>query len=197
MRARATHYGLAAPLVSALALAACSSATVQEATQVGTPPLCSQGRALGAVLVVAETRWRPDQKEPALRQAMAQRAIESAVDLLPCGQVIAVTPIGASSQQTNAEMLANNATAKADTLIRVRAEELGPQLIISIPVLWRVNSDAKMHVTALDARTGATLLEVEHRRTVGGPFTLRPAAMAEGEFATALRHILVGREPHR
>lgn len=45
---------------------------------------------------------------------------------------------------------------------------------------------------AIDAASGTVLLDVEHRRTVGGPFTLRPAEMAEGEFETALKHVLTG-----
>jgi hypothetical protein len=179
-------------VILALALSACSSAADTQAVSTGAPPLCAGGRDLGAVLVVAETRWRPDQKDVPTREAWAQRAIGHAFEGLPCGRVLAVTPIAATSSESDASLLAAHAESAPQTLVRVRVEELGPQLLISIPVLWRVNSDAKFHVRAIDAASGAVLLELDHRRIVGGPFSLRPAAMAEGEFETALKQVLTG-----
>lgn len=168
----------------ALAVSACSTVEIDETVAAGAPPLCAAGRDLGKVAVIAETGWRADQKEPAVREAMAERAIALAFAALPCGRVVAVTPIAAAPQRTD---------TAADTLVRVRLEELGPLVILSIPVLWRVSSDVKLHLTATETASGATLLDVDHHRTVGGPFTLRPASWAESELEIALRDLLYAR----
>jgi hypothetical protein len=158
---------------------------IQETGAAGTPPLCAGELDLGTVSVVAETSWRADQKEPRVREAMAERAIVRAFAALPCGRVVAITPIAAAPQRA--------AAVDADTLVRVRIEELGPQVILSLPVLWRVNSDVRLQLSATATVSGETLLDLDHRRTVGGPFTLRPAAWAEDELEAALRDLLYER----
>jgi hypothetical protein len=95
----------------ALAVAACSTVDIDETVAAGAPPLCAAGRDLGKVAVIAETGWRADQKEPAVREAMAERAIALAFAALPCGRLVAITPIAAAPQHTD---------AAADTLVRVR-----------------------------------------------------------------------------
>jgi hypothetical protein len=167
----------------ALAASACST-EIREEVATGAPPLCANAPSLGTVAVVAETRWRPDQKEPAIREAMAARAIARAFAALPCGQVVAIAKIGPAPQPS---------AVAADTLVRVRIEELGPLVTLSLPVLWRIDSGAKLRLTATTAASAATLLDVAHHRTVGGPFSIRPASKVEGVLEDALRDLVYAR----
>ena len=62
-------------------LLACASTTVEITGDALKQPICQPGSAPLTAAVLWTTRWRPDQKEPALREAAALRGIQVVVDV--------------------------------------------------------------------------------------------------------------------
>jgi hypothetical protein len=172
---------------------ACSTAKVIDTPGDGSAPLCKPGVSLGKVAVTPLTHWRPDQKEPAVREAIAQAAIEAAVKTMPCAQSVTVSPISADTQADAA--LAAARAGGADTAIQIRVQELGPIAILSLPVLWSTWSDVKFEFKAVSLATNQTLFDIDRRRTVGGAFNVRGLGPLQAEMETALADLIVGARP--
>jgi hypothetical protein len=80
------------PLIPCLFLvglmAGCSSVRVQRQVSIGEEPLFQPTRtALGLIAVQPETRWRPDEKEPQVREKIAMAAISDVFNDLPTAHV--------------------------------------------------------------------------------------------------------------
>jgi hypothetical protein len=68
-----------------LAASACASSSPPPLTIPATQTaVCAPGVSLGKVTVAPLTRWRADQKEPELREAIAMKAINTAFAGTPC-----------------------------------------------------------------------------------------------------------------
>jgi hypothetical protein len=176
-----------------LVLAACASVEAASTPQTGSPPICGLATRLGAVAVVPLTHWRPDQKEPPVREAIAQRALENAFRSTPCAastKVLALSPDTARDAR-----LAEAKASGANTAILVTVQELGPIFIISAPVLFSGWSDVKFTVEEVDLSTGATKLKFDHHRKVGGAFNLRGLGPLQGEMEIALHDVIIGPAP--
>lgn len=180
--------------LAAMALAmltGCSSLQVKDNVLASDPPLCQPQRPpLGAIAVLPETRWRPDQKEPAVRQAIAQSALEEVFSAGPGGCPAAIRPFATWSLEPERQVLSREAAAGVDTVIFLQVEELGPLVYLSFPVLWTMLSEVKLRFRAVSTHTGEIYLDVRRQRKVGGPFELRGLAPLQGEMATTLRELL-------
>lgn len=172
-----------------LATAACSTAKVDDTANAGLPPLCKPGVSLGKVAVVPLTHWRADQKEPAVREAIAQAAINKAFKQVPCAQSVSVSAIKPDTDGETA--LAAARASGADTAVQVRIEELGPIALISIPAVWSTWSDVKFNLKAVHLGSGETLLDIARHRKVGGAFNVRGLAPLQGELETGLRDLIL------
>lgn len=104
--------------LSCASVAACAATTsVDFAGQRPPASLCqAPGESLRA-LIVWDTRWRPDQKEPAKREAMAEQGIRQFVARSGC---YSVTEVRRGSL--------NVGSVKADRVVGVTVRELGPVL---------------------------------------------------------------------
>lgn len=173
-------------LVGALALVlvvGCSSVQIVDEAGVGVPPLRS---ALGRVAVLPETRWRPDQKEPEVREAIVWRALDEVFGGTPG----VVRPLATYSLEPEAMTLAREAGAGTETAIFLQVQELGPILLLSLPVLWSGYSDVKLRFRAVRVPSGEVLLDVQRRRQVGGPFEVRGLWPLQRELVLTLRELL-------
>ncbi len=178
-------------VATALALGGCTSVQVRDDIRDGGPPLCNQlNNSLGTVAVLPEMQWRPDQKEPEARQKIAEAAIQATFRSFSCGKIAEIRPVGPWSCLPRGKVLADAAAKGIDTLVFIQVEELGPQLFISIPVLWSTFSDVKLRLRAVRTRTAETVLDLVHRRIVGGPFALRGVGPLQEEMESALRDIV-------
>jgi hypothetical protein len=174
-----------------LLAAGCTTVRLSDDLSGGAPPLC-QGRDLGTVAVLPETRWRPDQKEPENRRRVAEAGIASAFQAVPCANATEIRSFAEWSRLSETTLRATAAQAGVTTLVFVRIEELGPLLEISLPVLWSTHNDFKLNLRAVDVRSGATLLDVTRRRQVGGAFQLRGTEPLQGELEAVLRSLSSG-----
>lgn len=153
-------------------------------------PLCAPGVSLGKVVIAPLTRWRSDQKEPEVREAIAMRAIKAVAPAIACASASRVLEIAPDAGPGGAM-----AAAKADgaaTLLLVRMEELGPIAILSFPALWSTWSDVKFTLDAVAVQTGESLRSIPHHRQKGGAFETRGLEPLQGEMEAALKDVILG-----
>lgn len=149
---------------------------------------------IGNTIVLLETVWRSDQKEPMQRQKMALEEIEKAFMNLPCGNI--VLPGGIRNYNISnipeVEMLKNFSNEGIDTVIIIRVEELTPRLEItfSIPFLWSGSNEADFRIKVVSVKTGNIFIDMRVKRVTGGPFNIRPAEWSRVELYAALRGII-------
>lgn len=174
----------------AMTASACASGPPGAESLAAEAPLCASGVQLGKVVVAPLTRWRPDQKEPAVREAIAQRAIAAVLPATPCATSVRILPVAANAQADVA--LATAKSEGASTLVLVRIDELGPVMTVSFPALWSTWSDVKFTLEAVDVKTGASLRSIPHHRQKGGAFESRGLEPLQGEMEQALRDVISG-----
>ncbi len=165
--------------ILALTLAACATTTGQIAPDVGAPPLCAPGVALGTVAVSLSTRWRPDQKEPEERERLVRLAILDAFGELPCGRFIGLVPPATAVQ----------------TMVEITVREFGPILTLSVPVLWSLTAHVDYAITVRDVAQRTTRLRLAEQRQVGGPLVVQSMSAVRHTLATALREVIAGSKP--
>lgn len=149
---------------------------------------------IGNTVVLLETAWRSDQKEPMQRQQMALEEIERAFINFPCGNIALRGGIRNynKSNTPEVEMLKNISTEGIDTVIIIRVEELTPRLEItfSIPFLWSGSNEADFHIKGVSVKTGNIFIDMRVKRVTGGPFNIRPADWSRVELNAALRNVI-------
>jgi hypothetical protein len=181
------HSAIALLLASS---AACASAPPGAESFPTQAPLCAPGVSLGKVVIAPLTRWRPDQKEPQVREAIAQKAIEAVAPAISCASSVKVLPIAADARSADALAVAGTEGAKTALLIHI--DELGPIAILSFPALWSTWSDAKFTLDAVDVQTGVSVRSIPHRRQKGGAFEARGLDPLQGEMEAALKDVILG-----
>ena len=174
-------------LAAALAASACASGPPGPETVIAEAPLCAPGVQLGKVVVAPLTRWRQDQKEPAVREAIAQRALEAVLPAMPCASSVKVLAVAADAQAESAlprqRLRARNRVAHPD-------RRTWPVMVVSFPALWSTWSDVKFTLDAIDVETGALLRSIAHHRQKGGAFEARGLEPLQGEMEQALRDVI-------
>ncbi len=172
--------GAAASLGLACGLAACSTTHVDPPVDETSAVLCRPGVDLGRVAVAVGFDWRPDQKAPADREAMATVVVEDAFKDLRCGDVVRVgTPDPAL--QTDVE-----------TVVTIVVREFGPELILSAPILWSSNTHVDVSLTARRADTRTVTFAAIQVRKTGGPFAVRSLADVPATLDQALTSLIYG-----
>lgn len=180
-------------LLASLLLAGCASTTIEQS---GTPlaqPLCQTSHGL---TVLWGPQWRPDQKEPPLREAMAVRGIQAFVADLPCAQPVAIHRIDVSAfakQPPTAQQLlalAASQGAAADTVLQITLRELGPKLFIGIPSIVEGGTEVVLQ-TRVAQRDVPTLQADRHTHwQKGGPFYIKGVKTLDQDMRSALQQAL-------
>ncbi|MFT3726038.1 MAG: hypothetical protein QM773_20935 [Hyphomonadaceae bacterium] len=177
-------------LLMLISAAGCASAPPGAESFPAQAPLCAPGVSLGKVVIAPLTRWRPDQKEPQVRGAIAQKAIEAVATAISCATSVKVLSITADDR--SADALAAAGTEGAKTALLIHIDELGPIAILSFPALWSTWSDVKFTLDAVDVSTGANLRSIPHRRQKGGAFEARGLDPLQSEMEAALKDVILG-----
>lgn len=171
-----------------LAATACASAPPGAQDLPVQAAVCAPGVSLGKVVIAPLTRWRADQKEPEVREAIAMRAIEAVLPAMPCATGVDVLPIAPDA--SSAARLSEARSDGAETAILIHIEELGPIAILSFPALWSTWSDAKFTLDVVDTATGVVRRSIPHRRQKGGAFELRGLEPLQAEMEQALKDVI-------
>ena len=182
--------------LSCAALLGCASTKVDTSGSALREPLCQAGAEKLSALVYWGPRWRPDQKEPALREAAALRGIEDffagagcigALDIrrLP-GEGLAEVPSDEQLLQSAARM-----APPPDRVLAIVVRELGPVLKIGAPVLVEGGTEVVLEVRILDMRTAASMANVRTHWRNGGTFVVKGVKSLEQDMSAALAAVLM------
>jgi hypothetical protein len=182
-----------------LSIAGCASTSMKTYRAAGKPTICDgKNDGLGHIVVLPETAWRNDQKEPAKRESMALGEIKNAFQGFPCGSLSApggIRSFSSWSSKPEFELLKQFSNEGVDTIILLRIEELTPYLYFtfSLPILWGGSNEADFRIRMLSVKTGDVLMDMRVKRNTGGPFNIRPAEWSRDELNEAL-HDIIGKE---
>jgi len=177
-----------------LIISGCASTTMHTYQAVGKRNIC-EGADLGKIVVLPETAWRQDQKEPKKRELMALEEIEKSFQSITCGSISKPGGIRGFSNWSNkpeAELLKQFSEDGIDTIIIIRIEELTPRIGVtfSLPFLWGSSNEADFRIRAISAKTGVVFNDMRVKRLTGGPFNIRPAEWSRVELNSALGNII-------
>jgi hypothetical protein len=196
----ATHSKILAPFF--VLLAGCASTSVETTGSAMQEPLCRAGAEKLSVLVYWGPQWRPDQKEPPLREAAALRGIQDFFAGSGCvtGIDIRRLPGGGLADVPSDEQLlalASAATPVPDRALVIVVRELGPKLLIGIPVLVEGGTEVVLEVRVLDVRTSKSMANVRTHWQNGGTFVIKGVESLDRDMSAALRTVLTPATPAR
>jgi hypothetical protein len=176
-------------ILCAAALLGCASTTVETSGAGMREPLCHDGSVKRSALVYWRPQWRPDQKEPALREAAAQRGIERFFGDLSC---IADIRRHSGEIPSDAELLRLAGGAPApDRVVLIVVRELGPKLVIGIPAIVEGGTEVLIDVRVLDVRGARSLADVRTHWQNGGTFVIKGANSLDQDMSAALAAALM------
>lgn len=181
-------------------VAGCASTTVETS---GTPlgrPLCASAESRLPVAIYWMPQWRPDQKEPAAREALAQRGIEDFVARHRCLALSALERLPASAGVPTDVALLRQAAAlnpPPERVVLIVVRELGPRLLIGLPMGVEGGTEVVIEVRVLDPAATAPLAEARTQWRNGGKFVIKGIRSLDADMSTALTAALMsGAETH-
>ncbi len=190
-----TRLGL--PLVAVLgALSGCASTTIDVTGQALQAPLCGSASASASVAVLWGPLWRPDQKEPPLREATALKGIQQFFATQRCLKDVAIQRIAIPAQGerlSDAALLdmAKTLTPHADKVILIVVRELGPKLRIGLPTLVEGGTEVVVDVRVVDAQRQTREATVQTHWQKGGPFYVKGVKSLDQDMQAALASVFV------
>jgi hypothetical protein len=186
--------GIVAALVVAWFAAGCATTTVETSGSALGQPLCRPGDAPLPVALVWLPQWRADQKEPAVREALAQRGIESFIAQHACLALAGSRHLGAASGvPTDQELLqlADGMAPRPQRVLLVVVRELGPRLAVGAPVVVEGGTEVVIEVRVLDATTAQRLADARTQWRNGGTFVVKGIASLDADMRSALNAALM------
>lgn len=159
-------------------------------------PLCRPGGDRIAVVSFWQPQWRPDQKEPELREAAAARGIEDFFSSIECVgefEVRRLTNQGTNDKPSDEELLklASTSTPGVDRVLLITVRELGPKLLIGIPVIVEGGTEAVLEIRAIDAHTSEPIADLKTHWKNGGVFVIKGVKTLPSDMKSALHAALM------
>lgn len=193
-----TSVRTAAITLCVVALTGCATTRVDISGSSMKEPLCGPDTEKISALVLWGPQWRPDQKEPPRREAAALRGIQdffedagcvAPVDIrrLPGDRYVDVLP--------DDDLLRAAAAPARDRVLLIIVHELGPKLLIGIPVIVRGGTEAVIDVHVVDVHTSESLASVRTHWENGGTFVIKGVKSLPEDMTAALRATLVSSAP--
>jgi hypothetical protein len=186
---------LLAALALCFGLAGCASTTVETAGVTLKQPLCEAGAEKLSVLVLWGPVWRPDQKEPSLREAAALRGIQDFFASIDCVAHADIRRLdGGQSAKVPADTelfaLASSAAPVPDRVLVIVVRELGPTLLIGVPVLVEGSTEAVLELRVLDVHANQSVANFRTHWKNGGTFVIKGVKTLAEDMTAALRATL-------
>lgn len=162
--------------------AACSSIRVQMTPPKPAQKICqNSGENLNA-LVLWRPQWRPDQKEPATREAAAQQGLKDFLRASRCFN-------SAKLERTDATSVADylrSPTTRAQKYLHITVRELGPVVrVFSSLALLEGGTEVVLEIEISDAMAVGTEKYRVHWQD-GGPWTLKGVQTLSADMTAAL-----------
>lgn len=175
------------PLV--IFMAGCATTTIGTTGSRLQQPLCIAGAASQPVAVYWHPQWRADQKEPPLREALAQKGIERFIDRHACINVKELKRLPASAAYSDMSLQEEARQAGADQVVLITVRELGPKLQIGIPFIIKGGTEVVIEVRVLNA--AAPLADMRTHWENGGTFVVKGLGTLEEDMSAALEASLM------
>ncbi|MDD2700976.1 MAG: hypothetical protein PHH36_07015 [Sideroxydans sp.] len=176
----------------ACALTGCATTTIETSGSRLQNPLCIEGAASLPVSIYWYPQWRADQKEPPLREALAQKGIERFIGRHACLTVKELKRLPAGAETDSDQTLLQQARqAGADHVVRIVVRELGPKLQIGIPVILKGGTEVVIEVRVLNAATAGALADMRTHWARGGTFIVKGLWTLEEDMSAALEASLM------
>ncbi len=181
-------------LASIFLLGGCASTQVEVTGAALKAPLCQTGAPPVATAFYWGPQWRPDQKEPDLREAAALRGIQAFLGQTSC---IVLTDLRrwsiGDSLPSDAELLrlAAGSSPAPERVVFVLVRELGPRLEIGIPVIVQGGTEVLIEVRVLDTHSATLLAATRTLWRNGGTFVIKGVKTLDKDMSAALAATLM------
>lgn len=186
-----------AVLAAIFLFASCATTKIQSNGSPLQKPLCDAGNQSASVSVLWSTNWRPDQKEPQLREAAALRGIEKYFKAQSCIQTLAIHHIALPQQHEHLSdatilAMARETGDQPDKVIFLVVHELGPKLIIGLPTLIEGGTEVVLEARVTDPKSATSLANIRTQWQKGGPFYIKGVKTLDADMQTVLGTIFSG-----
>ncbi len=175
-------------------LAGCASTTVETTGSSLAAPLCTGAAPALATVVYWGPQWRPDQKEPQLREAAALRGIEDFLARTKCLAVAGVHRLPMRDAiPSDSELLRSVASTSAvpERVVLIVVRELGPRLVIGIPAVVEGGTEVLIDVRVIDVQRSASLANAHTSWRNGGSFVVKGVKTLDQDLSAALSATLM------
>jgi hypothetical protein len=182
------------------ALMGCANTKVESTGTSMEAPLCRAGGEHLSVVSFWQPQWRPDQKEPALREAAAIRGMEDFFAATGCIDQFDIRRLSgpdAQARPSNVDLVqwALNVKPNVDRVVFITVHELGPKLLVGLPVLVEGGTEVVLDIRALDARTSRPLADLNTHWQNGGTFVIKGVKTLPSDMKSALKAALMPERP--
>lgn len=187
-----------ATLAALSLLAGCASTTIETTGSRLKEPLCQMDAPKLSTSVYWVPQWRPDQKEPPLREAAALRGIQDFLARAGCIAVAGIHRLPADQPVPSDEELMRLASASSrgpDRVLVIVVRELGPRLVVGIPAVVEGGTEVLVDVRVLNARTSESLATTQTRWRNGGTFVIKGVKTLDQDMSAALSATLMPDQP--
>lgn len=180
MRTRLSNAMKAVGIAVPVLLGACASTTTVTTLPPGQPPVCQLQSALKAS-VLWKTRWRPDQKDVAQREAAASQGI---ADFFADSKCFAATAV-ARADSVRDEIAV---PPGSDLLLLVSVRELGPTVkLLSSAALIEGGTEVVLDIARYLPNGSGPDREFTIRWRDGGPGVIKGVQSLPADLAAALK----------
>lgn len=196
----ASRTRLAVLALTSAVVCGCASTQFGSAGRMPEEPLCQGPSESISALVLWGTQWRPDQKEPALREAAAKRGIEDFFADSRCfvsARVLQTVNDRPALDVPLDELRGLTARERppASRALFITIRELGPVLkVFNSLALLEGGTEVVFAVRSVDLATGRSTSDFEAHWQRGGPWFIKGTGALDVDLRTALAATL---RPHR
>lgn len=177
-------------------LIGCASTKIETTGMTMNAPLCRQGNDQISVVAFWQPKWRPDQKEPDLREAAALLGIEGFFASTACvtkADIRRLNNQDAPDHPSDEQLLrlASALTPASDRVLLIVVRELGPKLVVGIPVIVEGGTEAVLEIRVLDSHSSRPLADLKTHWQNGGTFVIKGVKSLPQDMKAALHVALM------
>lgn len=187
---------LAPACLLALAVTSCASTQFEATSPTPTQAVCQAPGEKISALVLWGPQWRPNQKEPAKREAAAQRGIERFFATSRCFSTAHVQraandqPVNSLTSTEIRALAAAEPTAPSRVLL-ITVRELGPIVkLFGSLALVEGGTDVVLEIRSVATATGEVVADFRSHWQHGGPWVIKGVATLEQDIGFALQAAL-------
>lgn len=181
-----------------LVLTGCATTKIETTGTTLPQPLCNAASDGGSISVLWGTNWRPDQKEPPLRETAALRGIEAFFASQPCFKQVEIRRIdlaAAAAFPPLASALGRSERSAPDKEVLIMVRELGPKLWVGLPKLIEGGTEVVLEIKVANAGDTALLADLRTRWQKGGAFYIKGVKTLDQDMQAALQQVLAAQAP--